>query len=213
MREDTDRMIERLAREARPVRPLPSPFARAAMLLGGVGSAMAAFAVFGGHASETFALLGDARFAAELAGSLIAGVSAVIAAVMLSVPGRSPRWLWLPVPGLALWVLGGGLGCYREVVELGYVPTSLFASRECLFFIVGAGLPTAVAIHLFLRRTLSVEVVQVLSLGAMGAALLAATLLQFVHVHGTNPVDFATHVLAVVLLMLAGMAAGRAGWR
>ena len=209
MREDTDRMIERLSQEATPIRPLPSPFLRAAILLGGVGAAMAALAAVGGHTADVAALLRDPWFALELSGSLIAGISAIVAAVIFSVPGRSPSWLWLPAPGLALWMFGGGLGCYREIVESGYEPTSIFDSSACFTFILSAGLPAAIAIYLFLRRALSVEVVRVLTLGALGAALLAATLLQFVHAHPTNPIDFATHIVAVVLVMLTGVVAAR----
>jgi hypothetical protein len=170
---------------------------------------MGGLAAFGGHVGDTFAKLASVPFTAELTGALLAGVGAVIAAVMLSIPGRSPNWLYLPAPGLALWLAGGGLECYRQVVELGYAPASVFASRDCFVFIMSAGLPTAAAAYVFLRRTLSVDVVRVLALAGLGAALLAATLLQFIHAHGTNPVDFATHVVAVVLLMLFGIAAGR----
>ena len=208
MREDTDRLIERLSRDAAPVRPLAAPFVRALAFLGLVLALMGGFAALGGHVGDTMAKLASLPFTAELAGALLAGVSAVIAAVTLSIPGRSPNWLYLPLPGLALWLAGGGLECYRQVAELGYAPTSLLASRDCFIFILSAGLPTAAATYVFLRRTLSVDVVRVLALAGLGAALLAAALLQFVHAHGTNPVDFATHVVAVVLLMLAGIAAG-----
>jgi len=89
------------------------------------------------------------------------------------------------------------------------VPASLFASRECFAFILSAGVPTAGAAYLLLRRSLSIDVVRVTTLASLGAALLAAVLLQFVHAHGTNPVDFATHVVAVVTLMLFATAAGQ----
>lgn len=208
MREDTDRMIERLSREAQPVRPLASPFARAGLLLGGVLGAMAVLAVLAGQPGTTVSHFGDAWFVTELFGALSAGIGAVVAAVVLSVPGRSSNWMWLPVPGLLLWLVGGGLGCATEI-ERGYVAASLFQSRACFIFILSAGLPAGVAIYLFLRRTLSVETMRVLTLAGLGAALLAATLLQFVHVHGTDPVDFATHVVAVALVTLVGAVAAR----
>lgn len=213
MREDTDRMIERLAREAAPVKPLPSPWVRAGVFLALVLVVMGALAGFGGNVAATFAAFSSAPFTAELFGTLIAGAGAVIAAVMLSVPGRSPNWFYLPLPGLALWLIGGGLGCYRQLAELGYRPTSIFDSQDCFFFILSAGLPTAIAAYVLLRRSLSVDVVRVLALAGLGAALLAATLLQFVHAHGTNPVDFATHVVAVALLMLFGVIAARVQFR
>jgi TctA family transporter len=155
----------------------------------------------------------NARFALELIGALTAGIAAIVAAVMLSIPGRAQAWAYLPLPGLGLWLIGGGLECYRQVGELGYVPVSMFASKDCFLFIVSVGLPTAAATYIFLRRHLSVDAVRVIALATLGAALLAATLLQFVHAHGTNPVDFATHIVAVTLLTLLAAAVARVEFR
>lgn len=199
---DTDKLIEDLAAGAKPVKPLASPLARASLLLAGLITAMASLAAFGGHVTDTLAHLTTMPFTLELGGALLAGVSAIAAAIALSVPGRSRAWAYLPLPGLALWLAGGGLECYRQVSEFGYVPTSLFASADCFTFIVAAGFPTALAVYIFLRRHLSIDAVRVTALATLGSALLAATLLQFIHAHGTNPVDFATHIVAVILLML-----------
>lgn len=121
---------------------------------------------------------------------------------MLSIPGRAQAWAYLPLPGIILWLAGGGLECYRQIGELGYVPASIFASSDCFLFIMTAGLPAAATTYVFLRRHLTIDAVRVTALATLGAALLAATLLQFIHAHGTNPVDFATHIVAVTLLML-----------
>lgn len=206
---DTDKLIEDLATDAKPVKPLASPLQRAGLLLGGLLAAMAALAVLGGHVTETVAHLASMPFALELFGALLAGVGAIVAAVTLSVPGRAQAWAYLPLPGVALWLAGGGLECYRQVTELGYTPTSIFASSDCFTFIVSAGLPAAAVTYIFLRRYLSVDAVRVTALASLGSALLAAALLQFLHAHGTNPVDFATHVVAVILLMLLAMAIPR----
>ncbi len=210
---DTDELIETLAQDAKPVTPLAPPLMRAGLLLAGLLAAMGALVAFGGHVEETIAHLSRAPFALELIGALAAGVGAVVAAVMLSIPGRARAWLNLPVPGLVLWLAGGGLECYRQVEELGYVPTSMFASQDCFVFIMAAGLPSAAAAYVFLRRHLSIDAVRVMALAGLGAALLAAVLLQLVHAHGTNPVDFGTHVVAVTLLMLFAMAVGRFDFR
>jgi hypothetical protein len=206
---DTNKLIEELAQDAKPVKALAPPLMRAGLLLAVLLAAMAALAAFGGHVEETLAHLAGLPFALELIGALIAGVTSIVAAVMLSIPGRTRAWLYLPVPGLALWLAGGGLECYRQVQELGFVPMSMFASQDCFVFIMTAGLPTAAAAYVFLRRHLSIDAVRVTALAGLGAALLAAALLQFIHAHGTNPVDFGTHVVAVTLLTLFAMAVGR----
>lgn len=210
MREDTNALIDRLAREAQPVKPLSSPWLRAGIFLAGVTGVMAIYAAFGGHVEETIAHMSSMPFAAELAGAVLAGVGAIVAAVVLSVPGRSRAWALLPLPGVALWLVGGGMACYRQVAELGYVPASLFASSDCFTFIVVIGVPTAIASYFVLRRSLSLDVGRVAALAGLGAALLAASLLQFIHAHGTNPVDFGTHVVAVLLLTVLAMIAARA---
>lgn len=210
MHEDTNTLIDRLAREAQPVKPLAAPWLRAGVFLAAVAGVMAIFAAFGGHVDETIAHMSSMPFATELAGAVLAGVGAIIAAVVLSVPGRARGWALLPLPGLALWLFGGGVACYRQVTELGYVPASLFASSDCFMFIATIGVPTAIASYFVLRRSLSLDVGRVAALAGLGAALLAAALLQFVHAHGTNPVDFSTHIAAVVLLTALAMTAGRA---
>ena len=209
MREDTDKLIERLAHDAASVRPLAPPLLRAGAFVAIVSAFMAAFAAFGGNAGETLAHFADMPFTMELVGAALGGVGAVVAAMVLSIPGRSRLWFYLPLPGVALWLVGGGLQCYREVEALGYVARSMFASQACFLFILSAGVPTAAVAYFLLRRSLSIDVVRVTALAAMGGALMAAVLLQFVHVHGTNPVDFGTHVVAVVAVMLFAIVAGR----
>ncbi len=206
---DTDKLIEDLATSAKPVKPLASPFLRAGILLAGLLAAMAALAAFGGQVTDTLAHLASMPFALDLGGALLAGVGAIVAAVMLSVPGRPQAWAYLPLPGLALWLAGGAFECYQQVADLGYAPTSMFASRDCFLFILSAGVPAAAAAYIFLRRHLSIDAVRVTALATLGSALLAAALLQFVHAHGTNPVDFATHIVAVILLMLFAMTLAR----
>jgi hypothetical protein len=205
---DTDKLIDDLARDAKPVKPLVAPLWRAAALLAGLLAAMTGFAAFGGHVTETLAHVTHVPFTLELVGALAAGAGAIVAAVMLSVPGREPTWAYLPLPGLILWLAGGGLECYRQVAD-GYSAASIFASRDCFIFIVAAGLPAAAVAYLFLRRHLTVDAMQVAALAALGCALLAASLLQFVHAHGTNPIDFATHAVAVTLLMLLAIVTAR----
>jgi hypothetical protein len=70
-------------------------------------------------------------------------------------------------------------------------------------------LPTAGAAYLLLRRTVSIHLLPVMALAGLGAAMLAAVLLQFVHAHGANPVDFATHAMAIVVLMFVMTVVGR----
>lgn len=209
MREDTKSLIDRLAHEAAPVRPLRAPLLRVLTFLGAVGAVMFGAAMLRGGIASAFPHFANPAYGTELFGSFIAGIGAVVAAAMIAIPGRSPNWIYAPVPGLLLWIIGGGLECYDQVADLGYVPISLFASKRCFAFIVSVGIPTAIATFVFLRRNLAVNAARALALAGLGAALLAATLLQFVDAHATNPVDFATHIVAVALLAFLAMLAAR----
>jgi hypothetical protein len=210
MSEDTNSLIERLAREAQPVKPLAPPLVRAGLFVAAVVATMAGLVAIGGQPAETLSHLLDMPFAAELVGAVIAGIAAIVASVMMSIPGRSSAWVYLPVPGLLLWLGGGGVECYREVAA-GFEARSLFASGDCFWFIVTAGLPVAGAAYFLLRRTVPIHLFTVTALAGLGAALLAAALLQFMHAHGTNPIDFATHVIAVAAVVFFATVAGRAG--
>jgi hypothetical protein len=209
MREDTKTLIDRLAGDAKPVKPLRAPLLRAAAFLVTVAAVMSALVAYSGHPAEMLAQLAHMPYTAEQTGALVGGIGAIIAAVMTAIPGRSPNWVYLPFPGIALWLASGSLECYAQVAGGTYEFTSLFASQDCFIFILGAGVPTAIAAYIFLRHTLSIGVARVLALAGLGAALLASTLLQLMHAHGTNPTDFLAHVAAVALLTLAAMLSAR----
>lgn len=210
MAEDTNTLIERLAGEAEPVKPLAPPALRAGVFVAAVVAVMGAFVAVAGHPMETLEHLSDPRFAAELAGALYAGVAAILAAVMLSIPGRSEAWIYLPLPGVALWLAGGAIECYGALAA-GFEVQSLFQARDCFWFILSAGLPVAAGAYVLLRRTVALHLLPVTALAGLSAALLAAVLLQFMHAHGTDPVDFVSHIAAVAAVVVLMMTAGRVG--
>lgn len=209
MRESTDVLIEKLARGGTPVKALSSPFVRASVFVAAILAVMGAVAVFGGHIDEVMSNLTDMAFVAALAGALITGVGAIFAAVVTSVPGRPEAWALLPLPGALLWLLGSSVQCYQFVTVSGWGDGGPFASRVCFEFIVMAGAPVAAGIFFVLRRAVATNLAGVTALAGLGAAMLAAALLQFMHAHGTNPVDLATHIVAVSLLMVVMMTLGR----
>ncbi|MEQ1865715.1 MAG: NrsF family protein [Micropepsaceae bacterium] len=213
MGNDTDDLIEKLARDATPVKVLPSPLVRASVFVVLALAAMSAVAAFAGDVGGTLSKLSDLWFAGSLAGALIAGVAAIISAVVLSVPGRSESWALLPLPGMVLWLASSGAECFQSVAASGWGDGNPFASAACFRFILIAGVPLALGIYFLLRRAVATNLVAVTALGGLGAAMLAAALLQFMHAHGANPVDLATHVVAVALLMIVMMTLGRSALR
>ncbi len=119
MSETTERLIERLAAEAEPVRRLAPPARRAALWL-------LAVAAVAGIAIGSFSDLGvfarraqDPQLVLDMVATLITGIAAVFAAFELSLPDRASTWALLPLPPLALWVATSGYGCYRHWITFG----------------------------------------------------------------------------------------------
>ncbi|HYC14162.1 MAG TPA: NrsF family protein, partial [Stellaceae bacterium] len=104
----TERLIERLAADAVPVRRLSPPALRAALWLLPV-AALAAVGVLVFSDLPTFVERArDPKLAIELAATLVTGIAGVLAAFELSLPDRSRLWVLLPLPALVLWIASSG---------------------------------------------------------------------------------------------------------
>jgi hypothetical protein len=206
----TEAVIETLVRDAKPVARLRPPMLRACLWLGVALAAMAA--VITGFADMDMARR-HARavsWLVEMAGTLATGCLAVIAAFHLSLPDRSPRWALLPLPALALWLAGSGVGCWRQWMVVGEAGSlELGESAHCLAFILGVGVPLGAALLWALRRARPLAPLPVALTGALGAAALAAFLLQFFHPFEVTAMDLAVHGLAVGMVVAIWGAGGR----
>src|SRR6185312_10138724 len=149
---DTEELIESLGTQLSPVRPLLPPSWRAAGWLGGAAllGALVVSLTVGLHIFSTRTAL--PRVACQCAGEGLTAVTAVLAAFMRSVPGRSWRWALLPLPGCALWLAASGLGCLANGWSLHGPGGFVGESSHCFAFILGASVPLAAALFLLLRR-------------------------------------------------------------
>jgi hypothetical protein len=197
----TEQLIVELSRNAAPVRRLRPPMHRALGWLGAV-------AALGATAIALFANMRvfDARIAnpdlmVEMTGTLITGCLAVVAAFHLSLPDRSGHWALLPLPSLAVWLAGSGMGCWHDWLAHPAGQWVLGESSDCFVFIVGLGLPLSAALLWALRRARPIAPVPVAVLGGLGAASLAAFLLQFFHPFEISFMDLAVHAFAVALVV------------
>jgi hypothetical protein len=205
----TDALIEAIAADARPVRPLAPPLARALTLL-------VPLALLGGLAIYLFADLSglirrypgrESMMMLEMAAMLATGLIAVTGAFFLSVPGRSRLWLWAPLPTLAAWVSLSGAGCwmtFRRGTPAGSEP-----GMDCLIFILAASLLLGAPLVWRLSRASPIEPVRVALLGGLGIAALSAFLLQFFHPFTITFLDLGVHFVAVAIVIAAMALAAR----
>jgi hypothetical protein len=200
---DSNELIDALAADARPVRPLKAPLRRAAALLGvgAVGSGLALY------------LLGDARqllnrysgretiLFMEMGAMLATAVLAVVGAFFVSIPGRSKRWLLTPLPTFLAWLLLSGAGCYDDFVRQGASGLQIGHSMDCLIFILATSVVLGAPLLWRLSRASPIEPLPVALLGGLGTAALAAFLLQFFHPFAVTFIDLAVHLSAIGLVV------------
>jgi hypothetical protein len=204
----TEALIEAIAADARPVRPLAPPLARALTLL-------VPLALLGGLAIYLFADLSglirrysgrESMMVLEMAAMLATGLLGVTGAFFLSIPGRSRLWLWAPLPTFAAWVALSGAGCW---MALGTSRAAGKAGMDCLYFILAVSLLLGAPLVWRLSRASPIEPVRVALLGGLGIAALSAFLLQFFHPFTITFLDLGVHFLAVAIVIGAMALAAR----
>lgn len=199
----TDELIEALAADARPVKPLAPPLRRALATLAVLLLAGALAAAFAGDVEglrERYSGR-DTLMLAEMAAMLATAATSVLAAFMLTVPGGSRRWLLAPVAPFVAWIALSGLGCFRDFTRIGTSGFERVHSADCLLFIVGAGAFVGAPLLWRLSRARPIDPLPVALLGGLGAAALAALLLQFFHPFAVTFADLAIHLAAVLIVM------------
>jgi hypothetical protein len=210
LQDATDRLIQSLVESAEPVHRLRPPVLRATLWLLAVAALGAMtillfsdLAVFARRAS-------DPKLDWELAGTLLTGILAVVAAFELSLPDRSPLWALLPLPPFALWVAASGYSCYRHWITFGPDGWEIGESAQCFRFILAVGVPLGLSLLVLLRKARPLAPARVAAIGGLGVAALAAFLLQFFHPFDVTFMDLSVHLVAVGLVNAVSTLAGRA---
>lgn len=207
MRRSTDWLIETLAANAAPVRPLASPMRRALTTLAALsvlGALLVAF-LSGPELVRARAGDGETRFVLEQLAMALTGILAIAAAFHLSIPGRPRGWLLAPVLPLLAWLSLSGWGCYDDFLRNGSAAWEIGRSVDCLGFIIGAGVLIGIPLILRLSRASPIDPVPVAVTGGLGSAAIAALLLQFFHPFTVTVMDLAVHVVAIAIVIAAAV--------
>ena len=199
----TEALVAALCEQARPVAPLPSPLRRAATTVVPIVMVGAILVLLTGDVDAILARYSgrEAVMVVEMGAMLATALLAVIGAFMVSVPGRSRRWLLAPLPTFFIWLGTSGLGCYQDLVRLGPAGWGWGHGRNCLAFLLAAGVPIGGLMLWRLSRARPIDPMPVALLGGLGAAALAAFLLQFFHPVGLTVIDLCVHFAAVALIV------------
>jgi hypothetical protein len=199
----TDQFIEQLASGLKPVVVLRSPALRALFWLAFVGAVSTAL-ILGYADSDALLRLTAPRIATECVATALTAITAIVAAFELSVPDRSSRWAWLPLPPFLVWLAAGGLGCLRNGLGLRGPDGFMGDSPHCFIFICAASVPLAAGLFWMLRRARPIAPLPVAAIGTLGVAATAAFILQFFHPFDVTVIDLALHLAAVGLVVLLG---------
>lgn len=199
-RPPTEALIEALADRAAPVHPLAPPGWRAML-------AIALLVAAGGFAVLAF---GDVRqlrvryagrqdmMMVEMAAMALTAALAIAGAFAMSVPGGSRRWLFAPLPSALVWIGIAGAGCIGVARTAGYDPGH---SVDCWLFILAASALIGGPLVWRLSRAHPLDPLPVAALAGLGSAAAGAFLLQYFHPFAVTAVDFAVHVVTILVVV------------
>lgn len=177
----TPDLINALATNAPPVRRLRPPLVRAAcwLMLGAI--IIALLAISQGIRPDLSERLQEATFVFSMAGALLTGVFAAVAAFMLSLPDRSRLWVLFPAPTLVLWLSTIGYQCLTNWVSLQPDGMRLGETARCFATLVLTSLPLSLAMLVMLRYAAPLRPTAATLTGSLAVAAITATALSLVH--------------------------------
>jgi hypothetical protein len=205
----TPELIDRLSASLTPVRRLRPPLLRAGQWLLLAALVVALLAVLNGARPDLALRLRQPVFAASLAGSLLTGILAAIAAFHLCLPDRSRLWLLLPAPAVVLWLATIGYGCLTDWVSIGPDGVRLGSTLECFATLLITTIPSAVVLFAMLRDTARLYPTMVGMTGGLAVAGIAATALSLLHELDATVMVLLWNLGAAALIVVLAGAFGR----
>lgn len=197
----TSELIDRLARDARPVRRLRPPLWRTALWLAAALPATAAVVAIMGLRPDLPAELDDPLFLLRLAGAFGTAMAAGWAALAAGVPGM-PRWkLLIPIAPAAIWLATLGRQCWLGWPETGLGPAW---ESDCVFAIAAVSVAPTAVIFALIRRGARLGAGPALAWAAVAVAALADVGLRAFHGHDAALMDVAWQLACAAALAIAG---------
>ena len=199
----TPDLIDSLVADATPVRRLRRPAVRLAGWLLLASLMLALVALVHGVRPDLALKLHQPAFVAGVAAAILTGILAAAAAMIGGVPGRSRRWLWLPLPALAAWMGTIGYGCLMNWVAIGPDGILPGEAARCFATLLMVSTPLSAALLIMLRHVARLSPAPVAMSAALAVAAMTAAVLSVIH-----PLDASAMILlwnlGVALVFVAG---------
>ncbi len=196
----THELIDVLVDRAKPVQRLRPPLVRAVAWLAFAGFLIALIAVEHGVQADLMLRLHQPGFALTAGAALATGILSAIAAFIVSVPGRSRRWLMLPVPPLAVWTSTIGYGCLADWVSLGPEGIRFGEELRCFALLVLTSVPLSIALAAMLRYAAMLHSGAVAMMGGLAVAAITAAALPLFHDHDATAIILVWNLGTAVLI-------------
>ena len=205
----THELIGRLSSGLTPVRRLRPPLLRAGQWLLLAAVVVALLAMLLGVRPDLAARLRQPVFALTLAGSLLTGVLAAIAAFHLCLPDRSRLWLLLPAPALIFWGATIGYGCLTDWVTITPDQIRLGKTMECFAMLLAITIPVAAVLFAMLRHAALLHPTMVGMTGGLAMAGIAASGMSILHDLDASVMVLSWNLGVAALMVMLGAAFGR----
>lgn len=205
---NTEGLIERLAANADPVRPLAAPWIRAAVWLAIAIPYVALVVAMMTPRGDLAAKLSDFRYLLEQTAALSTGIVAAAVAFTSIIPGYDRRIALLPLAPLGIWLASLGEGCVQAWMRNGAQGLSLTSDFVCIPAIALVGALPALAMVVMLRKGAPLRPHISAALGGLAAAGLGNFGLRLFHHQDASLMVLVWQMGTVFLLTMLSGAAG-----
>ncbi|MBS2132139.1 DUF1109 domain-containing protein (plasmid) [Burkholderia thailandensis] len=206
---DTDRLIDKLAADLRPVRPIWPPSARLAVWTVAAVAGTSIVVVMTGLRPDLSTKLTDPVFVTQELAALSVALAACRAALATCVPGE-PRWrLWFPVAPLAFWTATLGYQYQDEWARLGITGMEFHSDPMCLPMIALGSAVALIAILWALRRGARLYPRCALLWGSLASTALGSVGLRLFHMEDAALMVIVWQLGSVLLLVVLAVLSKR----
>ena len=204
---DTDKLIQRLAESAEPVRPLRRPSIRTAAWLSLSIPYVALVVFMMSPRADLVEKMSDLRFVLEQVAALATGIGAATLAFATTSPGYNRKFFIFLVLPLAVWLGSLVQRCVGDWMQFGFNGLWLQPDWVCFPAILLVGAIPAIAMAIMLRRGAPLTPYATAAMGGLAAAGLGNFGLRLFHPQDASLMVLVWQVGTVIVLSaLAGWA-------